>query len=200
MFEAYQTLCGSTSSNSYPVYALEAPTNLDAPSLDDLQTYPGQQLVAIDTLANGSQVTIAAAGVGTIGLFSTPEALLPEFDLTTSGLGRPLQAGDQFILSQSLCGISSGLSSNAAPTSANCGALPAPAILPPLEGDTSVSVSQAVTGARVHVFDASGIELGDGSSPSINLRRAIECGDVLTVVQQVGACTSATGYRITVGP
>src|SRR5208282_5972646 len=79
MFEAYQTLCGSTSSNSYPVYALEAPTNLDAPSLDNLQTYPGQQLVALDTLANGSQVTIAAAGVGTIGLFSPPEALLPEF-------------------------------------------------------------------------------------------------------------------------
>ncbi|MFY1832314.1 hypothetical protein ACN47A_40835 [Myxococcus fulvus] len=38
--------------------------------------------------------------------------------------------------------------------------------------------------------------MGDGSGNVILLRRVLVPGDVLTVVQQLGDCTSLTAYRI----
>jgi hypothetical protein len=200
VFEAYETLEGISSTNSDPVDAISDPTNLPAPSLDTLQTYPGQELLAIDGLVNGAQASVFVNGV-VAGQFSTPETSQEEFDLTTSGLGRPLQAGDQVVLSQTLGGtLSSEPSTNLPPTATTCDSLPAPSILTPVEGVTIVEITQSIPGAQILVFDGSGAELGCGSGSTINLSRPLVCGDILTVVQQIGACTSATGYRITVAP
>jgi hypothetical protein len=199
VFQAYETLAGVSSTNSEAVSAISEPTNLVAPTLDTLQTYPGQELLLIDGLVNGAQASVSVNGV-LVGQFSTPEPS-EEFDLTTSGLGRPLQAGDQVLLSQAFGGTnSSGPSTNLPPTASACDTLPAPAILTPVAGVAFVEISQSIPGAQVQVFDGTGAELGCGSGSPINLSRPIVCGDILTVVQQIGACTSATGCRITVAP
>jgi hypothetical protein len=57
-------------------------------------------------------------------------------------------------------------------------------------------VTQAVPGARIHVYDANGVELGDGSGTIIILRRALTGSDTITVMQQVGRCISKAGYRL----
>jgi uncharacterized repeat protein (TIGR01451 family) len=200
VFQAYETLAGISSSNSDPVDVISDPTSVAPPTLDTLQTYPGQELLTIDGLVNGALTSVFVNGV-VVGQFSSPESSLEEFDLTTSGLGRPLQAGDQVVLSQTLAGtISSGPSTNLPPTASSCGSLPAPSIQTPAEGVAFVEVTQSIPGAQVLVFDGSGAELGCGSGATINLSRALVCGDILTVVQQIGGCTSATSFRTTVAP
>lgn len=59
-------------------------------------------------------------------------------------------------------------------------------------------VTEAVPGARIRVCDDSGTELGDGSGTVIMLNRALIGADTITVVQQLGQCTSLTGYRVSV--
>ena len=77
-------------------------------------------------------------------------------------------------------------------------ALPAPRIRHPLVGDNYVVVTESVPGARIRVYDGSGNELGDGSGTVIMLNRAITGADTITAVQQLGECTSSTGYRVSV--
>ncbi|HEX3717935.1 MAG TPA: hypothetical protein VH595_08200 [Verrucomicrobiae bacterium] len=55
---------------------------------------------------------------------------------------------------------------------------------------TYVQITQSIPGAQVYVFDATGTQLGNGSGSTINLNRTIVCGDILTVVQQVGDSAS----------
>ena len=69
-------------------------------------------------------------------------------------------------------------------------------ILHPIVGTQYVVVSSAVPGAHIRVYDAANKEIGDGSGTVIWLKRKITGTDVLTVIQQVGECTSKTGYRV----
>lgn len=59
-------------------------------------------------------------------------------------------------------------------------------------------VTQFVPGARIRVYDDTGDELGDGSGTVVMLKRTLTGADILTVVQQVGECTSRQGYRVSV--
>lgn len=192
-FKAEISLCGDISPRSPPgVRAVTAPLTFPPPTLDPPATYDGQELVAIGNLINGSVTTIREAGFGSVGGFSTPISWLPNFDVATP-LGRRLAASDRLSASEKLCAIEVG--GEFQPTG-GCETLPAPRIRHPLAGNNYVVVDVFVPGARIHVYDDMGVELGDGSGTVILLRRTLTGTDILTVVQQLGECTGRSGYRV----
>ena len=106
-----------------------------------------------------------------------------------------MDEGDQLISEQLLCEISPTLKTD---TPAPCSELPAPRIRHPLVDDTHVVLTESVPGARIRVYDASGVELGDGSGTVIALSRAVNGTDNLTIAQSVGKCTSELGFQVNV--
>jgi len=58
-----------------------------------------------------------------------------------------------------------------------------------------VTVTEAVPGARILVYDAALTEIGDGSGAIVGLTRPIVLGDLLTVVQRLGQCVSSSAYQ-----
>ena len=79
-----------------------------------------------------------------------------------------------------------------------CSQLPAAKIRPPLPGDTAIDVLEFVVGSRIRVYAAME-EIGDGSGPKLALVRAVNEGEVLTVVQSLGRCIGDFVYVVTVG-
>jgi hypothetical protein len=193
-FSAEISLCSDRSPISGNVRAVAEPRIIPGPSFDPPQTFSGQQLVTIGSLTNGSQTKLEVSGLSAGG-FTTPISWWPNYDLATA-LGRPLAFGDSIAAQQTLC--RPGPITTTPPVS-KCEELPAPRIYRPLAGTTFVVVWQAIPGARIRVYDASSTEIGDGSGDIIVLSRALTSSDVLTVVQQVGECTSRSGYRISTG-
>jgi len=188
-------LCGDVSPASAPQNAVTAPATLPAPTFNPPTVYAGQELVTVESLTNGARTSMAEASFGSLSDFSTPISWFPNYDVATR-LGRPLAAGDQLLASPSLCTKGSTTQTQRAE---DCSALPAPRIQRPLASTNYVVVTQAVPGARIRVYDNSGKELGDGSGTVITLNRTLTGVDILTVVQQLGDCTSSTGYRISAG-
>lgn len=194
-FTAQASLCDDVSPVSAAESAVAAPLTLPAPTFNPPEIYGGQELVTVETLVNGSRTSLVEAGFGAIGNFTTPVSWFPDYDVATR-MGRPLLVGDRLTAAQSLCDTSGPKTET--PPAQGCKELPAPRIRHPLVGDNFVVVTESVPGARIRVYDDSNTELGDGSGTVIVLRRAITGADILTVVQQVGECTSATGYRVSV--
>lgn len=194
-FTAEQSLCADTSPRSTKlVKAIAEPATIPAPTFNPPMIYSGQQLTTLETLVHGSLAQVREAAVGPLGSVQTPVNWFPNFDVATP-LGRPLNLSDQLIAMQGLC--TKGPDSEV-PPAVRCEALPPPRIAQPWVGATYVVVLESVPGARVHIFDASAAELGDGSGTIITLSRAIVGGDQLTAVQQIGECTSRNGYQVTV--
>ncbi|NTX53512.1 hypothetical protein [Myxococcus sp. CA039A] len=193
-YKAVISLCGDKSPESAPQKAVKAPANIPAPSFDPPQTFAGQQLVSLGSLTNGARTSIDVLGVGSAGGFSTPISWFPDYDFATP-LGRALNSGEVLVAQQKLCDAGP---TNQTPPAGSCKELPAPRILQPLAGTNFVIVSQAVPGARIRVYDSTNKEIGDGSGNVILLSRDLVATDILTVVQQVGKCTSGTAYRISV--
>jgi outer membrane protein assembly factor BamB len=79
-----------------------------------------------------------------------------------------------------------------------CSALPAAKIRQPLPGDTAVDVFEFVPGSRITIY-AGAQEVGDGSGAHIELTRAVNDGETITVLQSLGKCVSSFVYVITVG-
>jgi hypothetical protein len=194
-FTAEQSLCADTSPRSTKlVQAVAEPTSIPAPTFNPPLIYAGQELTTVETLVNGATTTVREATFGALGNFQTPVWWQPNFDVATP-LGRPLNLSDRLSASQALC--SKGPSS-AEPPPVRCEALTPPRIAQPWVGATFVSVLESVPGARVRIYDAGNVELGDGSGTVIVLSRAIVAGDVLTAVQQIGECRSRSGYQVRV--
>jgi hypothetical protein len=133
---------------------------------------------------------VSESSAGDLAVFSTAVDWKPEVDVAT-GLGRPLQSGDQLSVVSSLCEDAKVSFPGVRP----CERLDAPRIATPLVGQTFVIVTKAVPGARILVYDAGLIEIGDGSGVIVGLTRPIVLGDVLTVIQMLGRCTSASAYQ-----
>jgi len=194
-FTAEASLCADVSPRSPPgVLAVSAPPSIPPPTLNPPTTYNGQELVTVENLINGSLTTIREVSFGSIGEFSTPISWHPNFDVATP-LGRRLTASDRLIAFEKLCDRQIEVEFQPV---AGCEALPAPRIRHPIVGNNYVVVDVSVPGARIHVYDDTGVELGDGSGTVIMLRRALTGTDILTVVQQLGQCTRRTGYRVNV--
>lgn len=189
------SLCDDVSPLSAPITVVAAPPSvLDGVTLDPPQVHEGQELLLLRDLANGSRRIVIESANGQIAKVENPVWWHWDIDVVP-GLGRPLTTSDQLAFVEELCDET--FQTGPIPVQP-CRELPAPAIAHPVAGQDWVLVTDSVPGARVRVFDASGIELGDGSGDVIWLNRAITAADVLTVVQQVGDCVSDEGYRISV--
>ncbi len=191
-FTATISLCNETSPESAPATAVRAPANIPATTFVPAAVFAGQELVRLESLTNGSQTKISVPGRGPLGSFTTPVSWRPEFDLAAPP-GQPMSAGETLRAAQTLCRATSG---GETPPARKCDELPAPRIQHPIVGARHVVVLESVPGARVRVYDASDKELGDGSGSIIVLNRAITGADTLTIVQEVGKCTSKKGYRV----
>ncbi|NBA89002.1 hypothetical protein GVN16_24715 [Emticicia sp. CRIBPO] len=193
-FTAQISLCTDKSPVSGAAVAVSAPATLPTPVFNPVFTYKDQELVSLSSLANGALTTVTVSGTANVK-FTTSVSWYSNLDIATK-IGRKLQAGDALTAVQKLCNIKSG-PGGTRPTQ-DCASLPAPVIQHPLVGNDFVVVSSAVPGARIMVYDASGKEIGDGSGTIVKLSRKITGNDVITVVQQVGECTSSKGYRVSV--
>jgi hypothetical protein len=189
-YTAQQSLCTDTSQISADESAGTPPSPMPIPAIDPTPPIVGQQVVDLSNLANGALTTLSESGAGDLAVFSTAVDWQPEVDVAT-GLGGPLQAGHQLSVVSTLCEDVKVSFPEARP----CEQLDAPRIATPLVGQTFVTVTDAVPGARILVYDAALNEIGDGSGVQVGLTRPIVKGDILTVIQVVGTCTSANAYQ-----
>jgi hypothetical protein len=193
-YRAQYTMCGDPSPFSNTESAGAAPGNPPMPALDPPTTFQGQELVTVTNLLNGALTSVSEASAGPLADFSTAVSWQPNVDLATP-LGRPLISSDALLVESRLCQAGPRLTIRGAKS---CDELPAPVIQQPFVGQQAVTVLQAVPGARIRVFDQRLDEIGDGSGGQILLSRRLQPGDVLTVLQQVGECTSSRGYQVVV--
>lgn len=193
-FTAQASMCGDDSDVSDEEEAVAAPSTMPTAGLNPATTFNGQELVTINNLAHGAVTSVAENSFGDIGKFETPISWMPDYDVAT-GMGSPLSTGDVLTVGQTLC--TDGPLFTGEPA-VGCEELPSPLIEHPIVGRDWVVVTSAVPGARIRVYDDTGDELGDSSGTIIMLKRAITGVDILTVTQQVGECTSSTGYRVSV--
>lgn len=189
-YTAQQHLCKESSGLSFKEQAGVEPNPFPVPELDPSPPIPGQQVIDLRNLPEGALTIVSETVAGELSKFSTAVNRQDEVDVAT-GLGRPIAAGDAITVVSELCSNTKVSIPEARP----CKSLPAPRISTPLVGATSVYVTSAVAGARILIYDAGLVEIGDGSGNQIGLTRALVAGDVLTVVQQLGECTSAKAYQ-----
>ena len=193
-FTASIELCSDTSPLSDIETAVAAPPTVNAPKFSPPQTYVGQQLINITDILHGSWLEVGETSAGGFGQFSTPISWHNEYDFATP-LGGPLAPGQHLTVQQALCDKSPPTET---PPAKECEDIPAPKIRIPLEGENYVVVTEAVAGARIHVFDSSNIELGDGSGNVIALNRALVFDETITVTQSIGDCKGKFGYKVKV--
>lgn len=189
-YTAQQSLCTDKSQISATESAGTPPSPMPVPMIDPAPPIAGQQVVHLSNLANGALTTISESSAGDLSVFSTAVDWKPEVDVAT-GLGRPLEAGDQLSVISTLCEDAKVSIPEARP----CERLDAPRIATPLVGQTFVTVTSAVPSARILIYDAALNEIGDGSGAQVGLTRAIVLGDILTVIQKLGRCTSSSAYQ-----
>jgi hypothetical protein len=194
-FVATASLCTDTSPPSKAISAVVAPSELPSATFEPSVVFEGQEIVRIVNLTNGTQTTLDVLNAG-VSISASSITTTLNLDIM-SKLGRPLQVSDQLTVQQKLCDIASqATSSEVTP----CAQLPPPRIRNPLVDEDFVIVTDSIPGARIRVYDDADNELGDNSSNMVELNRALNRADTITVNQQIGNCQSSQGYRIRVSP
>lgn len=193
-FKATIQMCSTDapSPESNEESAVAAPTTMPMPGLDPPKTFDGQELVTVTNLLNGAMTeVIDGAGAGS-AKFSTAIDRMPNVDIATA-FGKPLTGAQSLIVHSKLCTSAPRLFIEGARP---CTELTAPAIRQPFVGETVVIVTKSMPGARIFVYDKALDEIGDGAGGMVSLKRAIVPGDILTVLQKIGQCTSANAYQV----
>lgn len=186
-FTVEASLCDESSPLSSGVKAIAAPTTFPTPKILDLTA--GMEIVRIEDLIHGAKVTLEVFGTGEIGSFSSA---------TTAKnfvLASPLNSVDQLEAIQKLCDINVRIKS---PTLKECKSLAAPSIKVPIDGENFVIPTSFVIGSTIRINDELGIEIGDGIGSPIMLSRVLVEGEIISIVQELGNCTSQQGYFISV--
>lgn len=189
-YTAQQSLCADKSQVSAAESAGTPPSPMPTPAMEPVPPIEGQQVVKLTNLANGALTTVSESSAGNLSVFTTAVDWKPEVDVAT-GLGRPLKPGDKLAVVSTLCDDAKVSIPEARP----CERLAAPRIATPLVGQNFVTVTNAVPGARILVYDAALNEIGDGSGLQVGLTRLIVLGDILTVIQKLGSCTGSSAYQ-----
>jgi hypothetical protein len=78
-----------------------------------------------------------------------------------------------------------------------CSALPAPQVAPIQGGANSVTITQMASGATIKVY-LNLVKVGEGGGPVVMLNQTVQHGDVVHVIQVVGACISQFAQEIAV--
>jgi hypothetical protein len=197
-FRARITMCPGDAPSEWSTEMAEsqpAPGSLLTPRLEPTLTFPGQRLVTIGNLTNG---TLNRTSVNTTptGDFMTPISWLPDFNLGAA-LGRALATGDTITVRSELCESTKPTTLTAAQTG-TCSQLPAPRVERASAGANFIVMSEWVPGARI-VVAAGASEIGDGSGTVITLSQPLVAGERISVTQRIGEnCTSSRAHIITV--
>lgn len=184
---AWASLCDDPSPPSLQHITQPPPSPLPTPAFDPV--YERQEQIRITSLANGARFKLYRNGVdqGTWRTWGQVHLV---------GLSPPFSASETLTCTQTLC-PGDPPSPEGKTEVEPCSELPAPVIAPVQAGDTSITVLNAVPGARIQVY-RNGIEIGDSSGSVILLSQPVERGDVLYVIQSVGNCVSDTARVVEV--
>lgn len=184
---AWASLCKDPS----PASAVEIsqPPPAPLPTLGFLPVYEGGRQVTITDVVNGARITLSRNGIVQFAFPSWGYRHLVD-------LNPPYVQGEQLSATQQLC--SGGPPSPAGTTSVQpCAALPAPQVAPVQAGDTSITLTDFVSDARIKVF-VNGVKTGDGSGPVVLLVSPVQDGDTVDVLQVVGTCVGRTVQELRV--
>lgn len=185
---AWAELCGDPSSPSQTHVTQDPPLPLPTPSFEP--AYAGSTTVTLNGLSNGARFTLSRNGVA----IGTYRAWGGRF--TVWGVSPVVVGGDVFSASQTLC-PGDGPSPPGTITVLPCSALPAPGVMAPQAGDTTITLTYFVPDARITVY-VNGAERGDGGGPVLALMSPLRSGDTIDVVQRVGSCTSMWAQELVV--
>ena len=178
-------LCGTTSPMSGEEIVQPEPSFILEPTIDE-EVYDGMDVVWVNGAYNGSRIEVYLNGTNPSDVIGARYTGASRANVWFS---TAVNSGDQLFVTQELCNKSTPTTSIPVKP---CSDLPAPVIRTPEIGDDFVIVLKAVARARIEVFDASGVALGNGSGSRIRLNRAIRPGDRLFVRQIAGICTGST--------
>jgi outer membrane protein assembly factor BamB len=192
---AQAKLCTDTSQRSDFEITELAPSPMPAGSIEP-PVIEGQSIVTIwgasgpgDPPQHGPIITVYDDAANVRGKTPIPGGVAHNMGINPAGV-----AGEALSVTQTLCEES--VPGTTVPVEP-CSAMPAPVIKPPLPGDTKVYVLSSIPGAEILVF-AGAEEVGHSSGAVINLSRALNAGEIVTVMQRLGECESAFVYQIEV--
>jgi outer membrane protein assembly factor BamB len=179
-------ICADVSPPSDPQIVQQQPAVIPPPTVDPV--YEGATSVVVRNVLNGALLTVLSNNQQ-IGSSPTPGGTGQAV-----GINPPATANASITAIQALCDKSQP---STPVTVKPCAELPAAKIKQPQPDDTQVEVTEFVPGSRIIIF-ADGVEIGDGGGPLMNLVRPVKAGEVITVVQRLGACQSEFVYVVPV--
>jgi len=198
------SLCSKRSPVSDVVVAKRPPTTLRAPKLQPPEVFAGQDALLLGGLDYGAFARMSrVTPVLNLGDSGGAPGGFVSYQLSSSALGRTLQAGESLRAEPSLfCPAGPPGTPTTTGPALPCNNLPPPRIAFPIVGESQISVLSSIPGATIRLYDASRIEIADGAGTRISLTppRRFVLGDVITAVQQVGACVGTAGYEIKARP
>lgn len=190
----WQHLCDANSYASSEEVVVAAPGSTDAPIFDPPVLVAGQSFVTLDNIAQGFAVSVDEVESGE--LWSSPS--VPYNWLPGIEVGFTLGDQDELAVAQYGCPGGNEQSSSM-DVSACTGSVLASylAIAQPQGGDDFVLVTEGIPSATVRVLANDG-ELGSGSGYVVGLNRDLVPGELISVVQEIKACSADSGYEIVV--
>ena len=189
LFIAKQSICGDESSPSQQESALPAPSPMPKVRIPNI--YEDQEEFRFTQISQGAVVDVDA----TAGQYNFTWAWSRFLWNHKKQFGQPYALGDSLDVRQTLCTTSMPAD---IPAPIACGNVPAPKVIPPIEGENFISIFNHVAGARVRVYDAADVEIGDGGGRTILLKRQLVAGESLRVVQDLTECKGTIATQITV--
>ncbi len=189
---ATQTICDDVSDPSEVAVVEPAPNTI--PPVELVPPMVGQHLLTLKAIVQGARVWLDE--LPALSVFDAPSIAFRrmKYDLTHSPLG-PISAGDQFMVGQQLCQVSSQPAHGVSAIACDSAALESfvPEVVTPRAGDDFIMVQEARPGALIRVFAAGGVELGNGTGAVIQLSRALTVGESVAVTQQFVPMSGSTG-------
>ncbi|REG48757.1 hypothetical protein B0G80_5045 [Paraburkholderia sp. BL6669N2] len=176
---AWASLCNDPSPPSAAFNIQEPPDPLPAPAIDP--AYEGTRQIRVTNLVNGARFEISRNGTS-LGVWRTWGYA------SLVNLGAPLSTGDTLTVIQRMC-AGKPASPPGGVTVRPCSALSAPQVWPVQGGDTFVVVTQMASGATIKVY-VNHVKAGESGGPIVVLKKPLQHGDVVDVVQTLGQCVS----------
>ena len=199
MVRVKQTMCEGNDESDFSeeLPALTAPNQLPPFRLDPPDLHDNQESIRLLSLTHsastfGEELTSGSSTGISSNPFSSHSFFMQTF------MQRPVNAmTDNFEFVSELCSASSP--PLLITQIKSCKELPPLKIQQPLDGDEFIVVESAIPGATIRVWsERDDEEIGDGGGEIIALTRALEFGEQITVVQQLGECVDSLAYTFTV--